>query len=39
MLGKKRKVEDQVKEILEKLQPLQTSHLFESDNKQKNEKK
>ena len=37
--GKKRKVEDLMKEILEKLQLLQTSRFFKSENEQKNEKK
>jgi hypothetical protein len=39
MPGKKRKVEDLMKEILEKLQLLHTSRFFKSENKQKNEKK
>jgi hypothetical protein len=37
--GKKRKVEDLMKEILEKLQLLHTSRFFKSENEQKNEKK
>jgi preprotein translocase subunit YajC len=37
--GKKRKVEDLMKEILEKLQLLHTSRFFKSENQQKNEKK
>jgi hypothetical protein len=39
MPGKKRKVEDLMKEILEKLQLLHTSRFFKSENEQKNEKK
>jgi hypothetical protein len=39
MLGKKRKVEDLMKEILKKLQLLHTSRFFKSENEQKNEKK
>ena len=39
MPGKKRKVEDLMKEILEKLQLLHTSRFFKSGNEQKNEKK
>ena len=39
MPGKKRKVEDLMKEILEKLQLLHTSQFFKSENEQKNEKK
>lgn len=37
--GKKRKVEDLMKEILEKLQLLHTSRFFKSESEQKNEKK
>ncbi|GAB7332860.1 hypothetical protein MBLNU13_g04578t1 [Cladosporium sp. NU13] len=37
--GKKRKVEDLMKEILEKLQLLHTSCFFKSESEQKNEKK
>jgi hypothetical protein len=39
MPGKKHKVEDLMKEILEKLQLLHTSRFFKSENEQKNEKK
>jgi hypothetical protein len=39
MPGKKRKVEDLMKDILEKLQLLHTSRFFKSENNQKNEKK
>jgi len=39
MPGKKRKVEDLMKEILEKLQLLHTSRYFKSENEQKNDKK
>jgi hypothetical protein len=39
MPGKKRKVEDLMKEILEKLQLLHTSRFFKGENEQKNEKK
>jgi hypothetical protein len=39
MPGKKRKVEDLMKEVLEKLQLLHTSRFFKSENEQKNEKK
>lgn len=39
MPGKKRKVEDLMREILEKLQLLHTSRFFKSENEQKNEKK
>jgi hypothetical protein len=39
MPGKKRKVEDLMKEILEKLQLLHTSRFFKSENEQRNEKK
>jgi hypothetical protein len=37
--GKKRKVEDLMEEILEKLQLLHTGRLFKSENEQKNERK
>jgi nucleotidyltransferase/DNA polymerase involved in DNA repair len=39
MPGKKRKVEDLMKEILEKLQLLHTSRFFKGENEQKKEKK
>jgi hypothetical protein len=39
MPGKKRKVEDLMKEILEKLQLLHTSRFFNGENEQRNEKK
>lgn len=39
MPGKKRKVEDLMKDILEKLQLLQTSRFFKSENERKSEKK
>jgi hypothetical protein len=39
MPGMKRKVEDLMKQILEKLQLLHTSRFFKSENEQKNEKK
>jgi hypothetical protein len=39
MSGDKRKVEDLMKEILEKLQLLHTSRSFKGENKQKNQKK
>jgi len=39
MPGKKRKVEDLMREILEKLQLLHTSRFFKSENERKNEKK
>lgn len=39
MPGKKRKVEDLMKEILEKLLLLHTSRCFKGENEQKNEKK